>query len=30
MRINALIIDGLDPGAVPGGSTINLYPGEGF
>ena len=23
MMINALVISGLDPGAVPGGSTIN-------
>ena len=25
MMINALVINGLDPGAVPGGSTINLH-----
>jgi len=25
MMINALVIHGLDPGAVPGGSTINLH-----
>ena len=25
MMINALVISGLDPGAVPGGSTIKTY-----
>jgi hypothetical protein len=25
MEINALVISGLDPGAIPGGST-NLFP----
>ena len=30
MMINALVISGLDPGAVPGGSTINPHTVRAF
>ena len=30
MMINALVISGLDPGAVPGDSTINTHSRECF